>query len=183
MPRAGACRHMNISTERLALVPATAELIRLEISDAQALGQRLDAGSSSGRPPEEVKGVLDFFAGQMDAGVTGDGWSIYYWVTHAGGGRPRTLVGSGGFMSKPDANGAVEIGYGTLDEFQGRGYATEAVFGLVQWALSQPDVSQVIADALPENPASGRVLQKNGFADAGPGMEDGTRRFIISRGN
>ncbi len=126
--------------------------------------------------------MLAFFAGQMDAGVTGDGWGIYYWVALADG-VPRILVGSGGFMSKPDANGAVEIGYGTLDQFQGRGYATEAVSVLVRWALSQPDVFQVIAEALPENPASVRVLQKNGFIDVGPGSEEGKRRFVLTREN
>ncbi len=180
MPRADACSRMNLQTARLELVPATAELIRLEISDPHALGHRLNAGIPAGWPPEEVKGVLEFFAGQMDTGVTGDGWGIYYWVTQAGGDRPHTLVGSGGFMSKPNVNGAVEIGYGTLDEFQGRGYATESVSGLVRWALSQPDVSTVIAEALPES-ASVRVLLKNGFADVGPGMEEGTRRFAVSR--
>ncbi len=172
---------MNILTERLELVPATAELIRLEISDPAALGQRLNASIPAGWPPEEVKGVLAFFADQMDLGVTGDGWGIYYWITQAGGDRPRTLVGSGGFMSKPDANGAVGIGYGTLDQLQGRGYATEAVSGLVRWALSQPEVSQVMAEALPENPASVRVLLRNGFADVGPGAEEGTRRFVLTR--
>lgn len=181
MDRAGACSVMNISTGRLELVPATAELIRLEDSNPQALGERLHAAIPAGWPPEEVKGVLEFFAGQMDAGITGDGWGIYYWVTRADEDEPRTLVGSGGFKSRLDTNGAAEIGYGVLDRFQGRGYATEAVAGLVRWALSQPDVSQVIADALPENPASVRVLEKNGFVDAGPGQEEGTRRFRVTR--
>lgn len=172
---------MNISTKRLELLPATAELIRLEISDPQALGLRLGAVIPYDWPPEEVKGALAFFAEQMDVGVTGGGWGVYYWVTLAEGAMPRTLVGSGGFKSKPDASGTVKVGYGTHAEFQGRGYATDAVSGLVQWALSQPDVSAVIAEALPENPASVYVLGKNGFADVGPGMEDGTRRFTVSR--
>lgn len=116
MPPADASGSMNLSTERLELVPAAAELIRLEIIDPQALGQRLDASIASGWPPEEVKGTLAFFANQMDTGVTGDGWGVYYWVARADGETPRTLVGSGGFMSKPDADGAVEVGYGTLDE-------------------------------------------------------------------
>lgn len=171
---------MNILTTRLELVLATAELIRLEISDPQALGQRLNANIPAGWPPEEVKGALAFFAGQMDAGVTGDGWGVYYWVALAGDDGPRTLVGSGGFKGKPE-KGVMEIGYGTLDKFQRRSYATEAVSGLAQWALSQPNVFQVIAEALPENPASVRVLLKNGFVDAGPGQEEGTRRFTVSR--
>lgn len=146
---------MNILTARLELIPATAELMHQEISDPQALGQRLNAHIPAGWPPEEVRDVLGFFADQMDAGVTGNGWGIYYRVTLADSATPRTLIGSGGFMSKLNGD-TVEVGYGTLEEFQERGYATEA---------------------LPENPASVRVLEKNGFADAGPGQEAGTRRF------
>lgn len=168
---------MNIQTQRLELIPATVEMLRLEDSSPLALAAPLNAAIPAEWPPEEVRGVLGFFADQMDAGVTGDGWGIYYWVTLGGADAPRTLVGSGGFMSKPVEGGAVEIGYGTLTEFQGRGYATEAVSALTQWALAQPGVSQVIAEALPENPASVRVLEKSGFHDIGPGEEEGTRRF------
>ena len=120
--------------------------------------------------------MLGFFADQMDAGVTGEGWVNYYWVAHTDDGAPPVLVGSGGFKSRPKS-GAVEIGYGTLKQFQRRGYATEAVSALTQWALSQPAALRVVADALPENAASVRVLEKNGFTEAGPGEEEGTRRF------
>ena len=167
---------MNIRTERLELIPATAALIRLEDSNPLALAFPLNAAVPAEWPPEEVAGALGFFADQMDAGVTGDGWGVYYWVTLGDADRPRTLVGSGGFKSKP-SDGAVEIGYGTLARFQGRGYATEAVSGLTQWALSQPGISVVVAEALPENVPSVRVLQKSGFAEVGPGEEAGTRRF------
>lgn len=174
--RIDAYRRMNLQTTRLELVPATAELIRQEISEPSALGQRLNADIPANWPPEEVIGVLEFFAELMDSGVTGDGWGIYYWVTLGDTDAPRTLVGSGGFKSKPDG-GQVELGYGTLLQFQGLGYATEAVSALAQWALAQPGMSRVIAEALPENPASVRVLEKSGFHDIGPGEEEGTRHF------
>ena len=167
---------MNIQTVRLELIPATAELIRVEISDPAALATPLNAAVPADWPPEEVRDVLGFFADQMDAGVTGDGWGIYYWIAQSGSDAPAVLVGSGGFMSRP-SGGQVEVGYGTLSEFQGRGYATEAVSALTRWALSQPEVSRVIADALPENSASVRVLEKSGFVEAGPGQEEGTQRF------
>ena len=51
---------------------------------------------------------------------------------------------------------------------------------MTQWGLSQPDVARVVADALPENAASVRVLAKNGFAEAGPGEDEGTRQFEIA---
>ncbi len=176
---ADAYRRMNIQTTRLELIPATAELLRLEDSAPIALATPLNAAIPVEWPPEEVRGVLGFFADQMDAGATGDGWGIYYWIAQSGSDTPAILVGSGGFMSKPTC-GQVELGYGTLMRFQGRGYATEAVSALAQWALSQPEVSVVVADALPENAASVRVLQKAGFAEAGPGKEEGTRRFACA---
>ena len=160
------------------MIPATAELLRLEDTQPLALATPLNAAIPGDWPPEEVRGVLGFFADQMDAGVTGDGWVNYYWIAHTGDGAPPVLVGSGGFKSKPQS-GAVEIGYGTLKQFQRQGYATEAVSALTQWALSQPDVLRVVADALPENTASVRVLEKNGFTEAGPGEEEGTRRFEV----
>ncbi len=80
-------------------------------------------------------------------------------------------------MNAPDAEGAVEVGYGVLTEYQGHGYATEAIGGLTDWALTQSGIYKVWADALPENAASVRVLQKNGFVEVGPGAEGGTRRY------
>ena len=171
---------MNIRTPRLELIPATAELLRLEDSRPLALATPLNAAIPEGWPPEEVRGVLGFFADQMDAGVTGDGWVNYYWIARSDDGSPPVLVGSGGFKSRPNG-GLVEIGYGMLKRFQGQGYATEAVSALTEWALSQPDVSQVVADALPENRASTRVLEKSGFTEVGPGEEAGTRRFESRR--
>ena len=170
---------MNLRTSRLELIPATAELLRLEDSNPLALAIPLNAAIPIEWPPEEVRGVLGFFADQMDAGMTGDSWVNYYWIAHTTDGAPPVLVGSGGFKSKP-VNGLVELGYGTLKQFQRQGYATEAVSALTQWGLSQPDVSRVVADALPENAASVRVLAKNGFAEAGPGEDEGTRRFEIA---
>ncbi len=167
---------MRLQTTRLELIPATAELLRLEDSSPLALATPLNASIPADWPPEEVRDVLGFFADQMDAGTTGDGWGVYYWVTLGETDAPRTLVGSGGFKSRPN-DSQVEIGYGMLTLFQGQGYATEAVSALTAWALSQPEVSVVVADALPENRASVRVLEKAGFAEAGPGEEEGTQRF------
>ena len=75
---------MNIQTTRLQLIPATAALLRLEDSDPLALAPLLNAAIPADWPPEEVRDVLGFFADQMDAGMTGDGWVTYYWVAEFG---------------------------------------------------------------------------------------------------
>ena len=77
------------------------------------------------------------------------------------------------------ANGAVEIGYGVLEEYQGQGYATEAVGEAVNWALQQPGVRRVEAETAPDNRASQRVLEKCGFLPSGVIGEEGPRFFKV----
>lgn len=72
-------------------------------------------------------------------------------------------------------DGSVEIGYGILDEYQGRGYASEAVAAAVNWALAQPGVTRVEAETVPDNRASQRVLEKCGFIPTGTMGEEGPR--------
>ena len=72
-------------------------------------------------------------------------------------------------------DGSVEIGYGINDEFQGQGYATEAVIATVDWALRQSGVLRVEAETEPNNAASQRVLAKCGFVPNGIIGEEGPR--------
>lgn len=78
------------------------------------------------------------------------------------------------------ANGMAEIGYGILEEYQGQGYATEAVGAAVIWALKQTDVTCVEAETAPDNRASQRVLEKCGFLPSGTVGEEGPRFFMTS---
>lgn len=71
-----------------------------------------------------------------------------------------------------------EIGYGIYDEFQGRGYATEAAKLAIKWAFEHSDVKAVEAETDPDNAASQRVLEKCGFKATGEIGEDGPR-FIL----
>ncbi|MBR4695956.1 MAG: GNAT family N-acetyltransferase [Selenomonadaceae bacterium] len=72
-------------------------------------------------------------------------------------------------------DGSVEIGYGISDEFQGQGYATEAVKATVDWALKQDGVLRVEAETEPDNTASQRILAKCGFVSNGIMGEEGPR--------
>ncbi len=77
------------------------------------------------------------------------------------------------------AEGAVEIGYGILEEYRGQGYATEAVDATVHWALKQSDVTRVEAETEQDNCASRRVLEKCGFLPSGSFGEEGPRYFRV----
>lgn len=69
--------------------------------------------------------------------------------------------------------GEVEIGYGVAGDWRSRGYATEAVAALVDWALNQSGVVCVTAETDPSNVASQRVLEKAGFVRTGDAGAEG----------
>ncbi len=163
-----------IATTRLNLVPASVELLKLELDDPAALAARLGAAVPASWPPAELRAVLPLIAERAE-----HGWQTWYWVARRGanGEDGPILVGSALVKGPPDAAGAIEVGYGTAEEHQRRGYATEAVGALTDWAARQPGVARVTADASPANPASLRVLARCGFVAVGPGAEPGDVRF------
>ena len=69
--------------------------------------------------------------------------------------------------------GIAEIGYGIADDYQGCGYATEAVAALTDWAFKQPGVTCIMAETEASNTASQRVLEKIGFMPTGETGEEG----------
>jgi RimJ/RimL family protein N-acetyltransferase len=91
------------------------------------------------------------------------------------------MVGAFCMLGEPNENGEVEIGYGTFDEFQGRGFMTEIVGGILAWAKAQPRVAAVLASTEKSNIPSHRVLERNHFAHVG---ETGTLlhwKFVLER--
>lgn len=77
------------------------------------------------------------------------------------------VIGNAGFTGPPDAAGKVEIAYGIVPDYEGRGYATEAAAALVTFARADDRVRGVRAQTLPARNASTRVLEKCGFHLAG----------------
>src|SRR2546422_11732110 len=84
-----------------------------------------------------------------------DPWRHGFFVVHREGG---SVIGSAGFKGPPDSTGIVEVAYGIVPSFQGRGYATEAAAALVAFAFASGRVRLVVAHACPEaNPPTRRV--------------------------
>lgn len=78
------------------------------------------------------------------------------------------------------SDGVTEIGYGIEESYQGRGYATEAVKAVVNWALQQLGVRRVEAETDDGNIASKHVLEKCGFVNSGEIGEEGTKYVHVS---
>lgn len=57
----------------------------------------------------------------------------------------------------------VRLGYLLAETSWGQGFASELVAGLVGWCRGQNSISSITGGVAPDNPASARVLLKNGF--------------------
>jgi ribosomal-protein-alanine N-acetyltransferase len=166
---------LTLRTARLELVAGTAEIIRAEIGDRAGFARLLQARVPLAWPPplndeESMWWAVRFYDEHPDAA----GWSKWYFVVRE---PERQVIGNGGFKGLPDAHGTAEVGYAILPDYQGHGYATEAVAALVGWAFCWPTVVRVVAETFPGLTASIRVLEKNGFRYTGPGSEDGVIRY------
>jgi RimJ/RimL family protein N-acetyltransferase len=100
----------------------------------------------------------------------------------------RVLVGNAGFHGEPGVNSAgepraLEIGYGIRPEHRRRGYATEAVAGLLDWARTQ-GIDHFVASVTPDNEPSLAIIHKLGFVRTGEHWdeEDGLEHVFQLRG-
>lgn len=112
----------------------------------------------------EVTGIFAAQMAQLAATVQVPPWCGYI------GWRAGQPAGFGGFVSAPDANGVVEIGYLTFPLHEGSGVATAIAAGLVDIARSN-GVRQVLAHTLPCEGASTRVLVRNLFVRDGEAVD------------
>lgn len=77
-------------------------------------------------------------------------------------------IGCAELLVHPDGNhwwgeGSAELGYWVAEEYQGRGYATQASQMLIKRAFEDLNIQRVFASYKKENLASARVLEKLGF--------------------
>jgi RimJ/RimL family protein N-acetyltransferase len=165
-------------TERLALrrsLPEDAATISAYRSDPEVHrhqgwdrtdeeGVRLEIEEMAGRSPGETGGWVQFSAIEREGGA---------------------LVGDVGLSPAEGEPGVMKLGYTISPAFQGRGYATEAVAALVDYAFDVlgADVARIYANGA--NAASIRVAEKVGMRlieriDRGRGRF--AVRYELSRG-
>jgi RimJ/RimL family protein N-acetyltransferase len=167
----------RLRTRRLELIAATPELARAALAGNASIGRALAVSVPDSWPPPLHSEAQAHFAARLAADPSLVGWSFWFVVEAA----PLELVGSIGFVGHADGEGTVEIGYSMLDKYQRRGFATEAMGALIDWAFSHDHVRRVRAHTFSSLPASIRVLEKNGLTLVGEGEEPGSLRYELKR--
>ena len=150
---------MNIETERIMLRPwraSDAETLYKYASDPE-VGPR--AGWFPHKSVEESREIIRtiFNSDHM--------WAMV--LKRAG-----EAIGCMGYMVHGESNidigeNDAEVGYWIARPYWNRGICTEALRGLIDHCFSVKGFRTLWADYFPENPASGRVMEKCGFIDTG----------------
>jgi RimJ/RimL family protein N-acetyltransferase len=170
--------NLTIRLDRLELVAATRELLQAE-DDLRQLTQCLQADVPGNWPmPLYDNDARQHFLRVLCEIPESVGWTAWYILLLDDAGR-RTLIGSVGACGLPDDSGIIVIGYSLLDQFHGKGYATEALRGFLEWVKPHPRLRTVVADTFLHLKASIRVLEKNGFVRCGVGADEGSIRFEL----
>ena len=150
-----------LETRRLHLVPWSAALLVTLIEQPERFEALAGHPAAVGLREFFVSGdVSPEWLARLKAHAGADPWLHGFFVVERG---QRAMIGTAGFKGPPDDNGMVEIAYGIVPSFEGRGYATEAAMALVRFALEAAQVTLIRAHTLPESNASTRVLTKCGF--------------------
>jgi RimJ/RimL family protein N-acetyltransferase len=91
----------------------------------------------------------------------------------------RRAVGSVAFGGRPDSGGAVLIGYAMYPEFEGHGYATEAVRAMIDWAFHQSGVRVVRTLAPVWNTPALRVAENVGMQPVAADEDDDIGEVLV----
>lgn len=171
--------NLTLRLDRLELIAATKELLQAE-ADLPLLAKCLQAEVPNNWPtPLYDNDARQFFLTVVSENAEAVGWTAWYILLREESGK-RTLIGAVGACGLPDEEGKIVIGYSLLDQFHGKGYATEALRGFLDWTTRHPRLQKVVADTFPHLTASIRVLEKNGFVRNGPGADEGSIRFELA---
>lgn len=151
-------------------------------SDAEALFKYAsdpDVGPRAGWPPhqsveESLTIIRDVFSGE---GM----WAVELKET-------AEAIGCVGYLPASSSNLEIdedqcEIGYWIAKPYWNKGICSEALSAVIDYCFNVKGYSVIWGDYFPENPASGKVMEKCGFVDTGkevlcPNLEVGSDKPV-----
>lgn len=168
----------DILTPRLALIAITPAMVLADKNADPQFEELIGCAVPKEWPPENWDPhVYDFLHELFERDPSSIGWTRFVVLRDAAG--ERTLVGTVGAFSTPSAPDVCEIGYGILQQFEGRGIITEAAQAFIERIRATGQFTSIIAHTFPWLGPSIRVMEKCGMTYEGPGEEQGTVRYRL----
>ena len=166
-----------VRTDRLNIAPLGLSAIEAILEgDSSELERLTDAiFPHPASPPPYMTDALPVVSERLRAHPDETDWWNWLVVER----ETRRAMGSVAFGGKPDVDGAVLIGYAMYPEFEGHGYATEAVRAMIVWAFQQPGVKVVRALAPVWNTPAVRVVENVGMHPVAAGEDDDIGEVLV----
>jgi RimJ/RimL family protein N-acetyltransferase len=120
---------------------------------------------------EELENFLKFRLAQLVVDPTIHPWLGRAMILTEDGG-PQRVVGSIGFHGPPDKENRLEVGYSVDPPHRRRGYASESVKALFDWAHREHGITRFVASISPDNEASLNLTAALGFHRVGEQMDE-----------
>lgn len=166
----------DILTPRLALITITPEMVLAEKTSDPRFAELVGSTVPKEWPPENWEPhVFDWLLGHFERDPATVGWTRFVALRESDG--SRTLVGTVGGLVTESAPDVVEVGWGMLQQYEGRGFITEAATAFIARIRAMGHFTSITAHTLPWLGASIRVMEKCGLTYEGPGDEPGSVRY------
>ena len=154
-----------IESERLRLIPLTHQQLQLLHTDRATFELSIGLNTSAMQVDELYQHEIDDAMMNFWLPKTLKHTEQYLWYTswEIVLKSTNTIIGGMGFGGEPNENGEVETGYMIDGNHHNKGYATEALKTIMQWAFTHKAVKAIIIRTYADNQPSRRLLVKCGF--------------------
>ncbi len=149
-----------LETKKLKLIPLDVHNLRYSIEDRRKMERNLGVKITDIELEEPEKEAMMTCLKMVLENKKNYLWFTSWEIVLK---KENRIIGGLCFKGCSDEKGRVEIGYGIQDEYRCKGYTTEAVKELINWAFSFNNVTEVIAETEKDNLPSHRVLEKVGM--------------------
>jgi RimJ/RimL family protein N-acetyltransferase len=169
-----------IESERLKMIPLTHQLLQLLHSTRAAMEKSLGLNISNMQVDafyanEVEDAMLNFWLPKTLAHPEAYKWYTSWEIVLRS---TNTIIGGMGFAGEPNEMGEAEIGYMIDQQYQNKGYASEALKLLTNWAFGHEKVEAIIVHTYEDNLPSRKILTKNGFVEIDR-KEDGLMTYRL----
>ncbi len=150
---------MKIETDRLILIPITIDFIKVIQKGEFEKLDNFGLTKSEFWPHNDILRILPIYEKQLEILDKPTGFEVWIIVKKEN----MSSIGDLGYKRLPNENGEVEIGYCVVENERKKGYCFEAVKALVQWGLTNKNVTKIKANCFASNGGSKRILEKLGM--------------------